>query len=64
MKIVLNPKNLIPDNTWQTFRKVRAVIENEEGCFAISHESGKYIFPGGKCDIEDLDCQTSSFCSE
>lgn len=50
MKIVLNPKNLIPDDTWQKFRKVRAVIENEEGCFAISHESGKYIFPGGKCD--------------
>lgn len=50
MKIVLNPKNLVPNNTWQTFRKVRAVIENEDGTFAISHEAGKYIFPGGKCD--------------
>ena len=50
MKILINPKNLVPDDSWQTFRKVRAVIENEEGCFAISSEAGKYIFPGGKCD--------------
>lgn len=55
MKILINPKNLIPDNSWQTFRKVRAVIENEQGCFAISSEAGKYIFPGGKCDKNEDD---------
>ena len=55
MKILINPKNLIPDNSLQTFRKVRAVIENEQGCFAISSEAGKYIFPGGKCDKNEDD---------
>lgn len=50
MKILINPKNLVPNDSWQKFRKVRAVIENDEGCFAISSEAGKYIFPGGKCD--------------
>lgn len=50
MKVLLNPKNLVPDDSWQEFRKVRAVIENKDGCFAISSEAGKYIFPGGKCD--------------
>lgn len=50
MKILINPKNLTPDNSWQRFRKVRAIIENELGCFAISIEGGKCIFPGGKCD--------------
>ena len=55
MKILINPKNLVPDESWQTFRKVRAVIENEEGCFAISSEAGKYIFPGGKCDKGEAD---------
>ena len=55
MKILLNPKNLVPNDSWQTFRKVRAVIENEEGCFAISSEAGKYIFPGGKCDKNEDD---------
>lgn len=53
MKIVINKKNLIPDDSWQKMRKVRAVIENEEGCFAISHEAGKYIFPGGTCDNDE-----------
>lgn len=50
MKILINPKNLIPDDSWQYFKKVRAVIENENGCIVISSESGKYIFPGGKCE--------------
>lgn len=50
MKIVMNPKNLIVDSTFPIFRKVRAVIENNEGKFAISVESGKCIFPGGKCE--------------
>lgn len=51
MKIVINPKNLIVDNTFSIFRKVRAVIENDEGKFAISVEAGKCIFPGGKCEL-------------
>lgn len=50
MKILINPKNLMPNESWQMFRKVRAVIENEYGCFAISVEGGKCIFPGGKCN--------------
>lgn len=50
MRIIINEKNLIPDETYQIFRKVRAVIENEEGQIAISREGGKYIFPGGKCE--------------
>ncbi|MBQ6687193.1 MAG: NUDIX hydrolase [Bacilli bacterium] len=53
MKILINPKNLIPDDSWQTFRKVRAVIENKDGCIAISSEAGKYIFPGGKCNKDE-----------
>jgi len=55
MKILINPKNLIPNNSWQYFRKVRAIIENKDGCFAISSEAGKYIFPGGKCDKDEDD---------
>lgn len=50
MRITINEKNLIPNETYQIFRKVRAVIENEEGQIAISREGGKYIFPGGKCE--------------
>jgi len=53
VKILLNPKNLVPDDSWQNFRKVRAIIENKEGCFAISSEAGKYIFPGGKCNKDE-----------
>lgn len=55
MKILVNPQNLVPNESWQNFRKVRAVIENEEGCFAISSEAGKYIFPGGKCNKDEDD---------
>ena len=55
MKILINPKNLIPNDSWQTFRKVRAVIENKDGCIAISSEAGKYIFPGGKCNKNEDD---------
>ena len=33
-------------NTLLTFK----ISKNEDGTFAISHEAGKYIFPGGKCD--------------
>lgn len=53
MKITINPKNLIPDDTWMKFRKVRAIVENDEGYIAISMEGGKCIFPGGKCDPEE-----------
>ena len=55
MKILINQKNLVPDEWWQTFRKVRAIIENKDGCIAISSEAGKYIFPGGKCDKNEDD---------
>lgn len=53
MKILINPKKLVPDDSWQYFRKVRAVIENVDGSIAISSESGKYIFPGGKCEKDE-----------
>ncbi len=53
MKIVINQKNLIPNEEWQRFRKVRAIIENDSGCFAISIEGGKCIFPGGKCEKDE-----------
>lgn len=55
MKITINSKNLIPDETWQKFRKVRAIVENEEGYIAISIEGGKCIFPGGKCEPDEPD---------
>lgn len=48
MKITINPENLIPNENWQVFHKVRAIIENEKREFMISNEGGKYIFPGGK----------------
>lgn len=50
MRVILNPKSLIPDRNWQFYRKVRAVIENETGEVVITERAGKYIFPGGKCD--------------
>lgn len=50
MKIVLNEKSLTPNENWMEFRKVRAIIENQDGEFAISREGGKIIFPGGKMD--------------
>ena len=50
LRITINHKNLIPDETWLYFRKVRAIIENDLDQIAISEEGGKYIFPGGKCE--------------
>ena len=50
MNIVINPKNLTVSDEWQIFYKVRAVIKNKNGEYAISTESGKCIFPGGKCE--------------
>lgn len=49
MNIVINKNNSVPDETWSTFRKVRAVINNND-TYAITEEGGKVIFPGGKCD--------------
>ena len=48
MKITINPDNLICDENFQVFHKVRAIIENESGEFIISNEGGKCIFPGGR----------------
>lgn len=53
MKIVINPNNLFVDDTWQVFYKVRAVIKNKDGKYAISTESDKCIFPGGKCENDE-----------
>lgn len=53
MKVVINPNNLIPNELWQRFRKVRAIIENDNGCFALTIEGGKCIFPGGKCEKDE-----------
>lgn len=50
MRIVINPKNLVVDDSFQIFYKVRAVIVNADGKYAISSESGKCIFPGGKVE--------------
>ena len=56
MKVIVNDKKLIPDETWANFNKVRAIIENNNGEIIISIEGGKVIFPGGKIDKdEDLD---------
>lgn len=54
-RIILNDKNLVMDSNWLNFRKVRAIIENKDGDIVISKEGGIYIFPGGKCDGEELE---------
>lgn len=38
MKITINPDNLICDENYQVFHKVRAIIENEAGEFIITNE--------------------------
>lgn len=48
MKVLINPDNLIPTEEWQKFHKVRVIIENDKGEYAITEEGGKLIFPGGK----------------
>ncbi len=53
MKIVINPDKLAPTEGMQTFRKVRVILENDKGQFAISNEGGKCIFPGGKCEKDE-----------
>ncbi len=57
MKILINSQNLIPDDSWQEFRKVRSVIENDLGDYAICFEAGKCIFPGGKCEKDEDELQ-------
>lgn len=52
-KIIINENNLIPDNTWQYYKKVRAVVVNEMNEFLITIEGNKVIFPGGKCEKEE-----------
>ena len=53
MKIVINPNELVVDDSFQVFHKVRAVIKNDEGKYAITTESGKCIFPGGKLENDE-----------
>lgn len=52
-RIVLNDKNLVQDDSWLNFRKVRAIIENNVGEIIVSNEGGICIFPGGKCDGDE-----------
>lgn len=53
-KIVIN-KNLVPDSSWLDFRKVRAIVQNKDGEFLLTKQGGIYIFPGGKCDGNELE---------
>ena len=53
MKITINEKNLIPNENWQYFTKVRAIIKNEKNEYVITHESNKIIFPGGKVEKKE-----------
>lgn len=55
MKITINPDNLVLNNSFQVFHKVRAIIENDSGEYIISQEGGKYIFPGGKREDGETD---------
>ena len=57
MKITINPDNLVIDDSFQMFHKVRAIIENENGEYIISQEGGKYIFPGGKRKAGETDIE-------
>lgn len=50
--IKINKKNLVVDDAWQEFRKVRTIIEKDNK-YAITEEGGKLIFPGGKCDKDE-----------
>lgn len=52
-RIVLNDKNLVQDDSWLYFRKVRAIIDDKERKIVVSKEGGVYIFPGGKCDGDE-----------
>lgn len=53
-RITINNKNLKPNNTWQIFKKVRAIIENEKNEFVITQEANKVIFPGGSCEENEI----------
>lgn len=54
-KIVLNDKNLVQDASWLNFRKVRAILQNKDGEFLLTKQGGVYIFPGGKCEGNELE---------
>lgn len=51
MHIIINKQS--PNTNYQEYQKVRAIIENQTGEIAISHEAGKIIFPGGKCETNE-----------
>ncbi len=55
MKIVINPNNLTLNNAMQNFNKVRVILQNENGLFAIGQEGGKAIFPGGKIEAGETE---------
>lgn len=50
--IKINKNNSVINDNWSEFKKVRAIIENNNK-FAITEEGGKIIFPGGKCDKDE-----------
>ena len=50
--VKINKNNSIINDNWLEFRKVRAIIENNNQ-YAITEEGGKIIFPGGKCDKDE-----------
>lgn len=51
--VIINPKGIIPDETWYFFREVRAIVSNEEGCILLGIGDGKCMFPGGRCDDDE-----------
>lgn len=53
MMVIINPKGIIPDESWYFFREVRAVIENNDGCILLGVGDGKCILPGGRCDDDE-----------
>ncbi len=57
MKIIINPDKLVLTKDWQIFHKVRVIMENDCGEFAISNEGGKCIFPGGKREKNETNIQ-------
>lgn len=43
VKITINPDNLVCNESFQVFHKVRAIIENEAGEFIISNSSESIV---------------------
>lgn len=48
----INKNNSLTNENWSEFKKVRAIIKNNNN-YAITEEGGKIIFPGGKCNQEE-----------